>query len=334
MNAVILAGGFGSRLKPLTEETIKPMLTLANTPMIDYSVAHLADFGIRDYVFTLSYKPEQIIDWAIGYRDAVCHFSIETSPLGTLGGVKAAERFLDDTFVVLSGDALENVDLNTMLKKHKASGADVTMAVKRVEETHLYGVVETDSDGFITGFQEKPPKGEERSNLINLGVYIVDKRVLSKVPILTKFDFSKDLFPMLLKEGKIFTHFHDGYWCDIGDVKSYYKANFDMLGGGFYPSIYNSKRSAYTSYRTGSEQKSIVSANSTLVGNIAGSIIGRNCRIASGSFIENCIVMDNTIVKGRYYDAVIGDGYSINISKIAENVENTVDPFKIYQIFS
>ena len=313
MNAVILAGGFGSRLKPLTDETIKPMLPLCNAPTIDYTVSHLVDFGINNVVFTLAHKPEQIIEWAVGYSDISCRFSIETRPLGTAGGVKAAEKFLDDTFIVVSGDALEDIDFAAMLHKHVASNADVTIAVKYAENTSLYGVVETDAWGSITGFKEKPAAGETDSKLINCGVYMVNKSVLKLIPKHEKFDFARDLFPLLLERGKMAAYIHDGYWCDIGDVKSYYKANYDVLHGGFFPVCRNSFRTNYASYRIGHSGSSVIACDSTLVGNISHCIVGRRSKISSGSMLENCIVMDNVTVKGRYMDSIIGNDFAMPV---------------------
>ena len=334
MNAVILAGGFGSRLKPLTDETIKPMLPLCNTPTIDYAVSHLRSFGVRDIVFTLAHKPEQIIEWAVGYSDTVCRFSIETHPLGTAGGVKAAEKFLDDTFIVASGDALENVDFASMLNKHVRSKSDLTMAVKHEKNTSLYGVVETDAWGTVTGFKEKPAFGESTSTLINCGIYIINKSALKYVPKRTKFDFAKDLFPILLERGKMSVFIHDGYWCDIGDVKSYYKANFDVLGGGFFEPCRNNFRNIYASYHIGSGGTSVIACDSKLVGNISRCIVGRGSRVSSGSVLENCIVMDGVTVKGRYADCIIGNGFALNVGHGLLNESLFAEKWRISEQFS
>ncbi|MDR2201381.1 MAG: NTP transferase domain-containing protein [Clostridiales bacterium] len=309
MNAVILSGGFGTRLDPLTRDIIKPMLTVAGKPTIDYAVSHLADFGISDYVFTLAHKPEQVIEWAVGYRDAACRFSLETEPLGTAGGVKAAEKFLDDTFIVMSGDALENIDLAAMYARHRLRGSLVTMAVKREDDTSRFGVVETDAFGTAVNFVEKPPRGTAKSDLVSCGVYIIEKSLLSLVPQNRAFDFARDLFPKIIDFGLIGTYLHEGYWRDVGDVNAYYSANFDMLGGGFFVPLYNNFRGAYSSYRVGKSSVSLIGASSFAAGTFENCIIGQNCRIERGAALENCLVTDGAIVSGRYRGAIIGRDY-------------------------
>jgi NDP-sugar pyrophosphorylase family protein len=285
------------------------MLTVAGKPMIDYTVSHLADFGVYDYVFTLAHKPEQIIEWATGYRDVVCHFSLETVPLGTLGGVKAAQKLLDDTFIVMSGDALENINLDAMLNKHRLSGALITIAVKEEDDTGRFGVVEADAYGTVTGFTEKPPVGTAKSKLINCGVDIVEKSVLSFVPDNENYDFARGLFPKIVNTGLISAFIHDGYWRDIGDINSYYSANYDVPDGGFYQPLYNNFRGGYSSYRTGESAGSLIGVTALNAGRLDNCIIGQNCRIERGSALENCVVMPDTYVNGRYKNAVIGGGF-------------------------
>lgn len=313
MNAVVLAGGLGSRLLPLTLNVPKPMLPLANVPMLDYSLAHLVSAGVTDIVFTLGHYSEQIKEFCSGYTGIDCKFIVEDSPLGTAGGVRAAGEFLDDTFIVLSGDAVEDIDFSALLHKHYTSGALVTMAVTKVDDPSLYGVVELDGYGSITGFCEKPKIGEAKSNLVNCGIYIIDKSVLQYIPRDVKYDFSRDLFPQILQMGKLSAYIHDGYWCDIGDHRSFYQANFYLSGGGFFPPIQNLKRYKYSSYLTGGIGGNLISSSASLVGACRSSIVGHGARIASGASVDNCIIMDNAVVTGRYLNAIIGQNYSITI---------------------
>lgn len=314
MNAVILAGGFGKRLKPLTDIVPKPMLNMANVPMLDHVISGLKTIDIRDFNFTLGYKPEQIIEWAIGYRDVVCHFSIEDIPLGTCGGVKAVSNQLDDVFIVVSGDGLCDIDYLAFLHRHYSSGADITMAVTDVANPSLYGVVEYDPYGFVTNFVEKPKPGEVKTNTVNCGIYVINKKVLDYVPDGIAFDFSKDLFPQILKTGKLAIFLHEGYWCDIGDIGSYYKSNFYMKDNGI-DLIFNDNREKYSSIYIGDKEKSMVSNSAHIVGNCSNCIVGHRSNICSGAALDNCIVLNDITVRGRHSNCIIGDGWVIDMSE-------------------
>ena len=233
MNAIVLAGGRGSRLMPLTENLPKPLLDVAGRPILDYVLSHLNFYSISRVVLSLGYKAEKIISrYASGEQPN--YFCVtESTPLGTLGGVKFAERFLDDTFVVVSGDCLCNVDIEKMIDQHLNSRSLVTMAVTEVKDPRLYGVVSCDGQGKVISFHEKP-RDAGFGKLVNMGIYVVNKSVLSKVPKGAKFDFSLDLFPMLLKERALGAYYHDGYWSDVGDIKSYLKANKYFVKNKFF----------------------------------------------------------------------------------------------------
>ena len=320
MNAVILCGGFGKRLAPLTDNLPKPMLSVANRPMLDYTFAQLNRYGITDVTLTLAYMPKKITDWVQGYKEFTRHYSVEEIPLGTAGGVKNASRHLDDVFVVVSGDGLNNIDLNKMYEKHIRSGADVTMAVTLSDTPWLYGVVEHDG-GFVREFAEKPAISGKK--WINTGVYIINKYVLDYVPDDTFYDFSKDLFPFVLDKGSIGVYEHKGYWSDIGDFFSYYKANMDMKKGGFYPFAYN-YLFGMDSELYGSNDISLVSGSASLVGRIRGCVIGKNCRVASGAVLDRCVVLDNTIVHGRHSGCIISGDIAIDISEYSSPLNSKI----------
>lgn len=317
MNAVILAGGFGNRLKPLTLDTPKPMLTLCDAPIIDYSISQLAYYGIKDISFSLAYLPEKIIEWVLGYKDLNVHFNVENIPLGTCGGVKAIEKHLDNSFFVLSGDGISNIDLSEMSKTHHMLGADITIAVTSMRDPSLYGVVQSEDLSYVSDFVEKP-KTPVKNGFINCGVYIINKNVLNEVPD-GFFDFSKDLFPKLLKKGgKIGIYIHNGYWNDIGDFKNYFASAFYVKDNGkFYPVLENVNRSSYQSFYTGIDPKSMVSDSASLVGNIHNCIIGRESDIVSGAVLENCIVMDGSYVIKKHSNCIIMPNYVIDMSEYA-----------------
>lgn len=311
MKAIIMAGGFGSRLRPLTDKLPKPMLNICNRPMIDYCFSQLNYYGIDEVALSLGYRAEDIIEWTIGYKGIKTHFVIEDTPLGTLGGVKAAAGWMGDDFLVLSGDGLCDIDLNAMLNRHLATKAEVTIAVKMVDNPQLYGVAELSEDGFIKGFIEKPHSIKTPA-FVNCGTYVVNKKALNYIQA-EKCDFAKDLFPILVKENKLAYYIHRGYWQDIGDFKSYYQANFYMLNNAFFPKVKNIHDKRYNSKFFGENSNSLISETASVVGSVFESIIGHGSRLSSGSIVEKCIVVDNVIVQGKYYGCIISDEGCISI---------------------
>ncbi len=314
MNAIVLCGGFGKRLAPLTDKCPKPMLSVANRPMLDYTFAQLKYFGIGDVTLTLAYRSEDIKSFASGYKRFNCRFSVEEKPLGTAGGVKNAAANLGDTFIVLSGDGLNNINLNRMYEAHIKSGADVTMAITQSATPQLYGVVEH-MGGFAREFAEKPA-GVVGTKWINTGVYIVNKYVLDYVPSGEFYDFSKDLFPLVLEKGSIGVYEHSGYWSDIGDFYSYYKANMDMIKGGFYPPAYN-EFDDFCSDLYGGYDLSLVSKNASVMGRINGCVVGGGCVIKPDAVLDRCVVLSG-VVTGRHADCII-DKEVINVDNNAIN---------------
>ncbi len=232
MKAVIMAGGEGSRLRPLTCNRPKPMVPIANKPVMEHIIELLKKYGIKDIAVTLAYMPEIIKDYfSDGSEFGVnLKYFIEDVPLGTAGSVKNAENFLDDTFIVISGDALTDINLDKAIEFHKTSGAIATLVLKKVENPIEYGIVVTDQIGRITRFLEKPSWGEVFSDTVNTGIYILSPEVLNNIKSNQIFDFSKDLFPILLNQNKpIYGFVSEDYWCDIGDLDAYVTVQSDIL---------------------------------------------------------------------------------------------------------
>ncbi len=234
MKAVVMAGGQGSRLRPLTINRPKPMVQIVNKPVIVHILDLLKRHGITDVVFTLQYMADIIQDYfgdgsAMGMNIT---YSIEEVPLGTAGSVKNAQSFLDDTFLVISGDALTDFDLDAIVAFHKSKKAVATLTLYRVPNPLEYGVVITNSEGRIQEFQEKPSWGEVISDTVNTGIYILEPSVLDNFAPGEPFDFSKDLFPMLLERGDpLYGFVSEGYWCDVGNIQEYMRATSDVLEG-------------------------------------------------------------------------------------------------------
>ena len=241
MLACILAGGEGTRLRPLTAHTPKPMVELGERPVLGHILKRLKGFGIDRAVLTLMYLPEVIRasvgDGAEYGIEISCR--VEDEPLGTAGSVRACADLIrgNEEVLVLSGDGITDIDISKMLLFHRQNGAEATIALACVDEPTEYGIVKTDGDGRILGFSEKPSWNDVFTNRVNTGVYILSPSAVEKIPYGVKFDFSKDLFPEILPSGKLFGFETEGYWCDIGDPKAYLKCHMDYLEGrvGFLP---------------------------------------------------------------------------------------------------
>jgi mannose-1-phosphate guanylyltransferase / phosphomannomutase len=232
MKAVVMAGGEGTRLRPLTSNQPKPMVPIVGKPCMEHILELLRDHGLTDVVVTVAFLPQAIrgyfgtgetIGMQIGY-------SVEESPLGTAGSVRLAASQLDETFLVISGDALCDVDLSALIAFHRERGAAVTIGLKSVDNPLEFGIVVTDEEGRVERFLEKPSWSQVFSDTINTGIYVLEPEVLEHVPTDRPYDFSKELFPLLLEMGRpIYGFAMEGYWQDIGNLDQYRQANFDAL---------------------------------------------------------------------------------------------------------
>ena len=234
MKAVIMAGGEGTRLRPLTCNRPKPMVPVAGRPVMEHIVRLLKSHGMDKIAVTLQYLPDHICEYfGDGSQfDVRMRYYTENKPLGTAGSVKNAEDFLDETFLVISGDALTDVDLTKAISFHREKGAFATLILKRVDVPLEYGVVVTDGEGKIIRFLEKPGWGEVFSDTVNTGIYILSPEIFDYYKKDQVFDFGRDLFPLLMKEKRsMYGYVTDDYWCDIGDIEAYMQACFDILDG-------------------------------------------------------------------------------------------------------
>jgi mannose-1-phosphate guanylyltransferase/phosphomannomutase len=329
MKAVIMAGGFGTRLRPLTNNIPKPMIPMANKPMMEHIVDLLRRHGITDLVTLLHFQPELIESYfGDGARVGVrMRYVAPTEDYGTAGAVKNAEAQLDDTFLVISGDVLTDFDLRAALAFHREKQSDLTILLTRVENPLQYGVVITEPDGRISRFLEKPTWSEVFSDTVNTGIYILEPSVLDLVPARREFDFSKDLFPVMMREGKrLFGHVAGGYWRDVGDLLEYRLAHQDVLNGVIQVDIPGRRaegtdravwlgadtRVDFTASFRGSV---IVGRGSRVEANarIANSVIGDRCVIEEGASISDSVVW-NQVTVGRgavLNENVVGRGSEI-----------------------
>ncbi len=234
MKAVLMAGGEGSRLRPLTLGRPKPMVPIATKPVMQHNLDLLKRHGITEVVVTVQYLASMIQDYfgdgsQLGMKIV---YSVQESPLGTAGSVKLAQKQLTDTFIVISADALTDFDLGQIVGFHKEKKALATLTLYRVPNPLEYGVIITREDGQIVQFLEKPSWGEVFSDTVNTGIYVLEPEILDYFEPNRVFDFSQQLFPMMLKKGDpLYGFIAPGYWCDVGNLQEYIRANADLLSG-------------------------------------------------------------------------------------------------------
>ncbi len=229
--AVVLAGGMGTRLRPLTNNRPKPLLSILGEPCVEYTLRSLSSAGVDQVILTAGYRAEDMINKIGNGRQLGINmeYNIEKTPAGTAGAVKLLESKLHGTFLVASGDVLADVDLKALVEQHKRTGAVATMALTRVDKPEEFGIVGLNEEGRIARFKEKPKTEEVFSNLINAGIYVVEPEVLPLIPEGQMFDFSKNLFPKLLEKGlPIFGFPLSGLWKDIGRPSDLLEANILM----------------------------------------------------------------------------------------------------------
>lgn len=290
---MIMAAGVGSRLDPLTQDVPKPLVPVANRPIMDILFERLLEIGVKDVVANTHYKAEQIIDRyknnTIGINFSYIH---EEELSGTAGGVKKCQFFFDEgeDFLVLSADGLSNADLKAGIEAHKKSGAIASMGIKKIamEEIPHFGVVVTDKKGFVKGFQEKPAIKDAKSDCINTGIYIFNYKIFDYIPADTFYDFAKNVFPDLLsKEMPINTFPVNEYWSDIGTIEQYAQSTQDLFNNLYEincPQIIKTPKGAYI---TG---KSHISSSVLFFGN---NTIGTNCIIGKNVVLQDCIIWDD-----------------------------------------
>jgi len=331
MLGVVLAGGKGMRLRPLTEMRPKPFVPILGRPCIDYALDLYDSIGITDVMMTTFYKPEVLIAHLGGglSRNMRMVYSIEDEAMGTVGGIAKVRHFINDRFVVVSGDLFVDADLGDLVAFHEKSGAAVTMALTEVVNPVEYGIVGLDDDGRIDRFKEKPTEAEVFSNLINAGIYVIEPEVLDRVPEGQKFDFSRDLFPILKEEGSLFGRNLEGIWMDIGRPEDLLRANREAArkklreADGFIDKsglIHPDARIKGTVKGTSFIAKGVtVDRDATVEDSfiLSGSRIGRASSVTNSLLLEDTRLAERTTVN----DTILGAGSSVEKdSKLEECV--------------
>lgn len=298
MKAVILAGGEGTRLRPLTLQLPKPVVPIANVPFLYYQLELLRKHGINEMILSLGYQPEKIESVLGDGTDfnVKLHYMVEESPLGTAGAYKNTESLLDGATIVLNGDILCDFDLTEIIHFHRKRSAVATLVLTRVQDPSDYGLVETKGDGRIERFLEKPSVCEVTCDTINAGAYILEPQVLEMIPIGENCSFERSVFPALLASRQpVYAYISPGYWIDIGTPEKYLKAHRDILNGHFTPSVLTSLRKAGTLATVGAAttvQNSVI-ASSVTVGEkvkIRSSSVGQDCQIGNQVVINESVL--------------------------------------------
>ena len=352
MKAVILVGGEGTRLRPLTVNVPKPMLPVINRPFLELVFSYLKSQGISDVILSMGYRSDVIerhFGDGTGYGVNL-KFVVESSPLGTAGGVKNVEQFIDGPFFVFNGDILTDLDLVAMLEAHRERQAKATIALTPVEDPTAYGLVETDGDGRVRRFLEKPKPEEITTNLINAGTYILEPEVLDLIPSGSYHMFERGVFPELLRRGDpLFGYASDCYWIDIGTPVKYRAVHRDILEGRV--KRWNGAVTLHSGVRVGKDVSiaptakvsgsvvlgdrvcieagacvegpttigtgSTIGANST----VSGAILWNNVRIGRDVKLDDCIVGNEAIVE----DGSSIAGGSIVSDQCVIGTENRLD---------
>ncbi|MBA2282422.1 MAG: NDP-sugar synthase [Acidimicrobiia bacterium] len=331
MRSVVLVGGFGTRLRPLTASTPKQMLPLVDRPMIEWVLAGLARHGIDEAVLALGYRPEA---FQRAYPDSVCAgvrlvYAVEPEPLDTAGavGFAAAEAGIDERFVVVNGDVLTDLDLSALLELHEDAhrrlGAEGTIALHRVADPSAFGVVPTDADGRVVAFVEKPPPGEAPTDLINAGTYILEPSVLDRVEAGRRVSVEREVFPAMVADRTLFAHDDGGvYWIDTGTPAQYLDAMLDLVEGrrGYRPDAVSATATVDPSAVV---ERSVVMAGAT----VGAAAIVRNSALLPGASVADGATVEDSVVgpgaeigsgAGVIGGSVLGDGVVVEAGTVVD----------------
>jgi mannose-1-phosphate guanylyltransferase len=328
MQALILVGGEGTRLRPLTSSVPKAVIPLAGQPFLTYMLEWLRSHGVDDVVLSCGFRADGVRavlgdGEAIGIR---LRYVEEPEPLGTGGGLKFAEEMLEDRFFVLNGDQLTDIDLTAQLARHEAVGARATLALMAVPDPSAYGLVRLGEDGAVRGFLEKPSPDQIDTNLVNAGAYILERSVLADMPAAgTNFSIERDVFPRLVGNGLYGVPATDVYWMDIGTPERYLQASFDILEGQVRTELGARLAASGLCLVEEAEISGRVAppalvgpgclvAEHAVVGGRA--VLGRSVTVQEGAHVESSVVLDGAVVGPgtTVHGSIVGPG-----ARVGEN---------------
>ena len=308
MKAVILVGGFGTRLRPLTLTTPKNLLPVGHVPMVERVIGHLGQHGVTEAVLSLGYKPDTFLE---AYPDGTCagvelRYAVEDEPLDTAGAIRfaAGEAGIDERFVVVNGDVLTDLDVTRLIRFHDASGAEATIALHTVEDPSRYGVVVTDVAGQVEAFIEKPPADEAPSNAINAGTYVLEPSVLGRIPVGRKVSVERETFPAIVADGSLYALDGNAYWLDAGTPETYLQANLDLLlpdGASVHPEAFVADSA-----------------------HVERSVVGAGASIGEDATLTEAVVLEGATIEAgaRVHRSIVGAGATVRAG--AELLDLTV----------
>ena len=304
MRAIILVGGFGTRLRPLTNERPKQILTVGNKPMLENVVEKLSQHGITEVILSMGFKPDVFVDT---YPEEMCaglpiKYVVESTPLDTAGAIRfsAIQSGIENTFLVCNGDVITEIDLSKLIDFHEKVGAEATISLTPTDNPSQYGIVPTDDNGQVTGFIEKPSGPDFETNFINAGYYVMEPSVLERIAKGRPVSVETEVFPEMVEDKKLFAVPSDSYWIDAGTPKTFLKANLDLINGQRGTSI------------NGVHVKASVSPSAV----IESSMIGSGVEIREGAHIKNTVLMRGVEVgeNARIEGSIVGERAKIGES--------------------
>lgn len=340
MKAIVLVGGFGTRLRPLTLTTPKQMLPIVHQPMIEHVLTHLTSHGIDEAVLSMGYRPDAFAD---AYPDGTCagvklHYAIEPEPLDTAGAIRfaALDSGVAERFVVVNGDVLTDLDLGKLVRFHEEHGGEGTIALHQVEDPSAFGVVPTDDDGRVLAFVEKPDRGDAPTDLINAGTYVLEASVLDRIADGRKVSIEREVFPAMVDDGALYAMSGDTYWIDTGTPVKYLASQLDLLDGvrgepvdGVHPTAMVDPDATVLRSVIGSgatvEAEAIVRDSVILPGSVIGqgavverSVLGRAARVGANTRIDTLAVLGDQAVVGpglRVSGGSVGVGERLEVDE-------------------
>lgn len=301
MRAVVLVGGFGTRLRPLTLTRPKQMLPIVNVPMIEHVVGHLAHYGVDDVVLSLGYRPDAFRE---AYPRGRCggadlHYAVEPEPLDTAGAIRfaALDAGIDERFIVLNGDVLTDLDVGRFVAFHASVGAEGTIALHRVSDPSRYGVVPIDRDGRVEAFVEKPPVGLAPSDLINAGTYVLEPEVLDRIQPGRRVSIEREVFPGMVADGSLYAQDDEAYWIDTGTPREYIQAQLDLIDGLRGRPV------------AGVDASAVIDEDAM----VKRSVVGPGASVAAGARVEGGVLLAGATVAGDAVvdGSVVGMGSSV-----------------------